>query len=201
MARGKDVTGDIEGHLLAKLKQYASRGGLTYSELGKKCGGPWKRALAEAKKIAAKEARARDVKDFVYDLWERGLVFVEPPKGRQTSPRVWDSASAAARFPSANNPGTQRALEVKLNDHENLRAAYDRFAGERLSGHVPVYKVRRALSWPRERFDRAVRDLNERPVPEIELHAGDPQNYSDDELADSFERRSVLYLLMRWRTA
>jgi len=201
MARGKDVTKDLEGHLLAKLKQYAGRGGLTYSELGKKCGSPWKHALAVAKKITAKEARAWDVKDFVYDLWERGIVFVEPPKGRQTSPRVWNAAAAAAHFPSANNPGKQRALEVDPSDHGTLRAAYDRFAGERLSGHVPVYKIRRALGWPRERFDQAVRDLNERPVPEIELHAGDPQNYSDDEIADSFERRSVLYLLMRWRTA
>ncbi len=201
MTRGKDVRIDLEGHLLAKLKQYASRGGLTYSELGKKCGGPWKRALAEAKKIKAKDARARDVKDFVYQLWERGLVFLEPPKGLQTAPRIWDPSAAGRRFPSALGPVMQPTTEGASSDLEALRAAYDRFAGERLSGHVPVYKVRRDLGWERERFDRAVRDLNERPDPEIELHVGDPQNYGDDEIADSFERRSVLYLLMRWRTA
>lgn len=201
MARGKDVSKDLAGHLLAKLKQHAGRGGLTYSELGKKCGKPWNRALAEVKQIPAKEARARDVKDFVYDLWQQGLVFVEPPRGRQTSPRVWDSIAAAGRFPSVNRPGTQQAPKQDSGDLESLRWAYDHFAGERLSGYVPVYKVRRALGWTRERFDRAVRDLNERPVPEIELHAGDPQNYSEDEIADSLERRSVLYLLMRWRTA
>ncbi|MDQ7783096.1 MAG: hypothetical protein RDU20_09465 [Desulfomonilaceae bacterium] len=201
MARERTLHQDLEGHLLAKLAQHSSRNGLTYGELGKKCGGPWKRALAQARKISAKEARARDVKDFVYGLWERGLVFVEPPQGRQTSPRVWSPAAAAARFPLLTSDRTQPEPNTGASDHERLRDAYDGFAEERLSGHVPIYKVRRALGWPRDRFDRAVRDLNERPVPEIELHAGDPQNYREDEIADSFERRSVLYLLMRWRPA
>lgn len=200
MARGNEVRMDLEGHLLAKLKQHAARGGLTYGELSKKCGDPWKRALAETLQITVKKIRARDVKDFVYRLWEQGLLFVEPPKGRQTSPRVWDPAAAAARFASVLCPGTLPAAEGPSRDHEALRNSYDRFAGERLSGHVPVYKVRRALGWDKERFDRAVRDLNERPDPELELHAGDPQNYGEDERADSFERRGVLYLLMRWRT-
>lgn len=199
MARGTVSIHDLEGHLLSKLRQHANQNGLTYGEIAKKCGVAWRRGLAESRKIKNKEARVQDVKDFVYKLWIHGRVFVEPPKGRKTAPRFWDLESGVAAFPFMSRPGASEKPETGQTVLDSLRMAYDKFVSDHLGGYVPIFKVRRALNWPKERFDQALKDLNERRDPLIELHGGDPQNYSKDEMDDSFERRSSRYLLMRWR--
>ena len=201
MAKGNGPPESLETRLLEKLKQHATRKGLTYSEIAKTCGKKWRQALALSTQGKAKEARAQDVKDFVYRLWQNGLVFVEPPKGRKNVPRIWDMESGCAAFTSVGGPHTfDDPAAGKVHDVEMLRSAYDRFVREYLGGYVPVFKVRRALEWPKERFDQVMRDLNERREPVVELHGGDPRNYRDDEIADSYTSRSNLYLLMRWRT-
>ena len=199
MVRGTASIDDLEGHLLAKLRQHACHNGLTCGEIAQKCGVAWRRGLAESRKIKNKEARAQDVKDLVYNLWANGMLFVEPPKGRKTTARFWDLESGMAAFPSVSRSEASKKPETGQAVFDSLRIAYDTLASDHLGGYVPIFKVRRALNWPQEKFDQALRDLNERRDPAIELHGGDPQNYSADEIADSFERRGSRYLLMRWR--
>ncbi|MBI4860464.1 MAG: hypothetical protein HY815_09405 [Candidatus Riflebacteria bacterium] len=78
-----------------------------------------------------------------------------------------------------------------------FKAAYDRLdpAGR---GYVDIHKVRRALGWDRDRFELALAAL--RKELKIDLHVGDPGDYDDDSVVDSYvEEDGTLYLTVSWR--
>jgi|GEM_PF-2558048 len=192
---------EMEARFIEILKKKTKDGGLVLSQLQKACDRNWLRAFAGLRNVSPGRLRATDFKQIIHDLWARGLLLIEPPSGRQTAPRIWDIASGRTRF-----PGVAQALSplVSASDEatsglDQLKQVYDRLAGEYAGGYVPIFKVRRALNWPRDKFDRTLRDLNERRNPVIELHGGDPQYYDDDERVDSLFRHQTLLLHMRWR--
>jgi hypothetical protein len=189
----------LESRLLEILTKNTTKAGLTYSQLGQKCGIAWRRGLAIQMKIKAEEARTLEIKNYVYNLWERGLVFIEPPKGNLKAPRVWDLKVAGIKFPNVSKIGTLKRPDVSSLSVEALKNQYDKFARNRVGGYVPIFEVRRAMSWPRETFDDILSKLYERDKPIIELHTGDPQSFSPEEREDSLERGGTLYLRMRWR--
>jgi hypothetical protein len=192
---------EIEARCLGILKKKASREGLVYSKLTDACGKEWRRSLAKLKRLRSGEARATDVKQVVYELWSRGLILIEPPSGLQRAPRIWDREAGVERFPAVLGEFSPPVSGAGPNvgDFDRLKQVYDGFASQHAGGYVPIFKVRRALGWPREKFDRMLRELNERRNPVIELHGGDPQRYTDDERADSLIRDLTLLLRMRWR--
>jgi hypothetical protein len=191
----------IKSRLLEVLKKHASQRGLTNSELVKKSGTETRRSLATLHKIKGKEAGAEHLKPIIYDLWRSGLVFVEPPNRGQKVGRIWDIDSARNIFPHAA-PATvvpERPRPIPVISQHALKDAYDSFVPEHLAGFVPIFKVRRKLSWPREDFDRLLIDLNQRNDPVIELHAGDPADLSAEEKRDSLWLQAKLLVRMRWR--
>lgn len=190
---------EIESHLLQKLREHAANQGVTYSVLCSKCGVAWRRAVAKRFKLGKQEGRAQQTKDLVYELWRKGLVFVEPPRGLQGSPRVWDVESAHSKFGAALKPVAIEAKDLSESALERFRAEYERLAARNLGGYLPVFELRRALKWSPEEFDRVLKNLNQRRKPLIELHGGDPQNYSEDQKRDSYFEGDRLYLLIRWR--
>ncbi len=198
----KDIDMDergLEQRLLDVLKEKTAKEGLRYSDLGKACRDRWLKSLAKALKLKQTKAGATHVKDFVYALWLRGSVFVEPPRGRHQVPRVWSIDHAHRHFPhfrisSASEPQAHTADDVRI-----LKEAYDLLVSEHVGGYVPVHKLRREVKWSRDRFDRVIFDLNMRQNPVIELHGGDPQNYSESQKRDSIVKEGRLYLRLRWR--
>jgi hypothetical protein len=189
----------IELVILEVLKKHAAKKGLTNSELLKKCGARLKRSLAALFK--RKDPRSEDVKGLLYDLWRRGFLFFEPPNRGQRVGRVWDMESARRVFPSAYPFASERdsSKETTENTREALKAAYSKFVPEHLGGFVPIFKVRRALSWSSKAFDNLLRDLNERQEPVVELHAGDPADLTDAEKRDCLWKGGRLLIRMRWR--
>lgn len=190
---------EIRTHLLKSLQKHGNGRGLVYSDLAKKCGKLWKRSLAKLVKSSSVEAGAIHVRDFVYQMWAEGLVFLEPPRGRQQAPRIWDMSQAIVRFPNLCTP---LALTTKLESvdaTEALKAAYQKHFNDHAGGFVPIFKVRRSLGWTRSKFDNLVKNLNESGDPLVELHEGDPHDYTEQQQADSIELRGRTYLRMRWR--
>jgi len=192
------TTEQVEDRVLATLRKHAATG-VTYAQLAEKCGSRWKGALARQNRRA--RYAVTDTRNLIYELWQRGLVFLEPPRDRKQTPRIWDVESAARIFTSALSPIKARSAAGTVSDLETLRAAYHRFVPDHLGGFVPIFKVRRFLGWACDRFDRLLLDLNEQADPVIELHRGDPQDYSLNEQRDSLVRDGRLYLRMRWRRA
>ncbi|MBF0496702.1 MAG: hypothetical protein HQK58_09030 [Deltaproteobacteria bacterium] len=186
----------LEPYLLTKLQKAASDQGLTYAQVGQKCGKKWTRALARTMKLVAEEAGVLAIKDLIYTLWARGRVFVEPPHGRLKAPRVWDLDSGLKAFPLVSPRAAQKA-DTQCED-QDIKNAYQKSAAEYF-GFVPIYILRRELGWPREKFDRALFNLNERDNPVIDLLSGDPQNYTPDQKEDSIRKGNDLYLQILWR--
>ncbi len=190
---------EIELSILGILKKHAGMKGITNSEVLKKCGLPTKRSLAVLFK--RKQAGTEDIKALLYLLWRKGLVFFEPPNRGQRVGRVWDMQSAQKCFSLAHSsaPSPNGYYERTEANREALKATYDKFVPEHLGGFVPIFKVRRALDWPRQAFDTLLQDLNEQDDPLVELHAADPGDLSDDERRDSLVKGGRLLVRMRWR--
>lgn len=76
------------------------------------------------------------------------------------------------------------------------RAAYD--AVGKGGGFVRLHRIREALGWSREAFDRVLETLV--AGYHVELHGGDPSRLSEAEVADSYQdARGTLYLTVSWR--
>jgi len=80
---------------------------------------------------------------------------------------------------------------------QQWRAAYDAIGkGE---GFVRLHRIREALGWPRDEFDRVLETLV--AGYHVELHGGDPSRLSPSEIADSYQdSRGALYLTVSWRS-
>jgi hypothetical protein len=110
----------------------------------------------------------------------------------QSAQKCFSLARSSA--PSPNDYSAKIAT-----NREALKAAYDKFVPEHLGGFVPIFKVRRALDWPRQAFDTLLQALNEQEDPLVELHAADPGDLNDDERRDSLVKGGRLLVRMRWR--
>jgi len=190
---------DIERMILEVLKKHATIKGLTNSELLKKCGSITKKSLARFSK--RREARTEDLKGLVYELWQKGLLFFEPPNRAQRVGRVWNMESARTIFSLACSagvapPGSKEPTDV---NQKALKAAYDKFVPEHLGGFVPIFKVRRQLGWSSHAFDTLLRNLNQQNDPVVELHSADPADLTEEERRDSLWQGGRLLVRMRWR--
>lgn len=76
------------------------------------------------------------------------------------------------------------------------RAAYN--AVGKGEGFVRLHRIREALGWSHEEFDRVLETLV--AGYHVELHGGDPSRLSKAEVADSYQdARGTLYLTVSWR--
>jgi len=83
---------------------------------------------------------------------------------------------------------------------ENERAAFQTAYNEVGHGRsfVRLHRLRDALPWPRERFERVLRELVADYT--IELHGGDPSVMTEEELRQSFTAADgTLYIALSWR--
>lgn len=63
---------------------------------------------------------------------------------------------------------------------------------------IPIFEIRRRLTWPRERFDVALSRLWDQGV--IQLHAGDVASMTEDEVRECYmDQNGFLLLTMTWR--
>jgi hypothetical protein len=63
---------------------------------------------------------------------------------------------------------------------------------------VRIHRLRDALQWPRERFERVLRELVADYT--LELHGGDPSMMTEEELRQSFTAADgTLYIALSWR--
>lgn len=66
-------------------------------------------------------------------------------------------------------------------------------------GFVRLHRIREALGWPRDEFDRVLETLV--AGYHVELHGGDPSRLSPAEVADSYQdAHGTLYLTVSWRS-
>ena len=80
---------------------------------------------------------------------------------------------------------------------QQWRAAYN--AVGKGEGFVRLHRIREALGWPRDEFDRVLATLV--AGYHVELHGGDPSALSAAELANSYQdARGALYLTVSWRS-
>lgn len=82
------------------------------------------------------------------------------------------------------------------NEPAAFQAAYNEVGLGR--SFVRIHRLRDALPWPRERFERVLRDLVADYT--IELHGGDPSVLTAEELRQSFTAADgTLYIALSWR--
>ena len=85
-------------------------------------------------------------------------------------------------------------------DDENERAAFQAAYNEvgRGRSFVRIHRLRDALPWPREHFERVLRALVADYT--VELHGGDPAVMTAEELRQSFTAADgTLYIALSWR--
>jgi len=82
------------------------------------------------------------------------------------------------------------------NEPAAFHAAYNEVGQGR--SFVRIHRLRDALPWPRQRFERVLRDLVTDYT--IELHGGDPSVMTAEELRQSFTAADgTLYIALSWR--
>lgn len=86
--------------------------------------------------------------------------------------------------------------EVSGGDRDAFKEAYGKVGQGR--DFVRIHRLREALQWPRERFDRVVMDLMTDYT--VELHGGDPSRLTETDVRNSFiDERGTLYITLSWR--
>jgi len=86
------------------------------------------------------------------------------------------------------------------NDAETFRKAYEKLAFGRRTGCIHICNMRKELGWDTERFDEMLRKL--RRDAAIHLHAGDPLDFTAEELKMSFtDEYGSFYTNLTWRRA
>jgi hypothetical protein len=99
-----------------------------------------------------------------------------------------------SQHPSATDT-TQTHTE---NERAAFQAAYNTVGQGR--SFVRIHRLRDALPWPRERFDRLLQALVADYT--VELHGGDPSVMTQEELRHSFTvADGTLYIALSWRGA
>lgn len=97
--------------------------------------------------------------------------------------------------PSSATESAQASVD---SERAAMQAAYQAVGQGR--SFVRIHRLRDALPWPRERFDRVLQAL----VAEytVELHGGDPSVLTAEEIRQSFTAvDGTLYIALSWRGA
>src|SRR5262249_36125153 len=82
------------------------------------------------------------------------------------------------------------------NERAAFQAAYNEVGHGR--SFVRIHRLRDALPWSRERFERVLRALVADYT--VELHGGDPSGMTAEELRQSFTAADgTLYIALSWR--
>jgi hypothetical protein len=123
--------------------------------------------------------------------------------------RVFDWQTTHRRRPATRNAAMRDALQDWLDHQEQLagllephvlrqqfQAAYDSLRSP-LDG-VPLYRLRRLLQWPRERFDAVLEAL--RAARAVDLEALTAPAVDDHVAQDSYHVHGQCYGRLRWRT-
>ncbi len=101
---------------------------------------------------------------------------------------LWPAAPAAIQ-PSAAHPLPEQNLKALFKE------TYDRIGKGR--GFVRIHRLRDALGWPDQTFDRLLKDLM--AAYAVELHGGDPSMLSETEIRQSFvDEYGTLYITLSW---
>jgi hypothetical protein len=122
--------------------------------------------------------------------------------------RLLDWHTTHRRRPTTRNAAMRHALRDWLDQHEQLaglldpqvlrqqfQAAYDSLRSP-LDG-VPIYRLRRLLQWPRERFDAVLEAL--RAAQAVELEVLTEAAVDDHVTQDSYHVHGQCYGRLRWR--
>ena len=97
---------------------------------------------------------------------------------------------------ASNPPASGTAPASAGDDCMAFHAAYSTIGQGR--SFVRIHRLRDALPWPRERFERVLRGLLADYT--VELHGGDPAVMTAEELHDSFtDADGTLYIALSWR--
>jgi hypothetical protein len=195
---------ELVRHFLAVLSKLTSEKGILASVLKEKCGVAWRRGLA-VESHAAGEAGLADFNEFIRRRWLEGTVVLEPPKGLGKLPLLWAPENVRAVYPAAVHPDAPAPQlpvvprgSVDGPTEGALKTAYDKFAAEHTGGYVPIFRVRRAMNAVGDKFDALLKRLALMDPPVIELLKADPQNFTEDEQADSAHLDGNLFIRMKW---
>lgn len=122
--------------------------------------------------------------------------------------RVLDWHTTHRRRPTTRNTALREALGDWLDQHEQLaglldpeslrrqfRAAYDSLRPP--PDGVPIYRLRRLLQWPRERFDAVLEAL--RAERSVALEALTEPAVDAQATHDSYHVHGQYYGRLRWR--
>jgi hypothetical protein len=97
---------------------------------------------------------------------------------------------------SSHAPAQSTAQASVEDDHLAFHAAYTTIGHGR--SFVRIHRLRDALPWPREQFDRVLRTLLTDYT--VELHGGDPSVMTEEELRHSFtDADGTFYIALSWR--
>jgi hypothetical protein len=150
-------------------------------------------------------------------FWERNAVNtgVPCPKvpmhrklGLQRLDRLLDWHTTHRQRPTTRNAALRAALGDWLDQQEQLAGLLDSqvlrqqfhaaYTSLRPSATgVPIYRLRRVLQWPRERFDTVLETLRAAQVIEVEARTEPVGN--DPATHDSYQVHGQYYDRLRWR--
>jgi hypothetical protein len=144
------------------------------------------------------------------DLEDSRIVSVRLPNTLvQRLDRLLDWQTTHRRRPATRNAALRDALRGWLDQQEQLaglldpqilqqqfQAAYDSL-GPSPDG-VPIYRLRRLLQWPRERFDAVLEAL--RAAHSVDLAALTEQAVDAQATHDSYHVHGQCYGHLHWRT-
>ena len=122
--------------------------------------------------------------------------------------RVLDWQTTHRRRPATRNAALREALRSWLDEQEQLagllapqalqqqfQAAYNSLRPS--ADGVPIYRLRRLLQWPRERFDAVLEAL--RAVQAVDLETLTEQALDVQATQDSYHVHGQYYGRLRWR--
>jgi hypothetical protein len=115
------------------------------------------------------------------------------------------TGTVVCTFKDSHMPMLHCSSHASVQDIVPASATDDRLAfhtAYNAVGHgrsfVRIHRLRDALPWPREQFDRVLRAL--RAAYTVELHGGDPSVMTEEELRHSFtDADGTLYIALSWR--
>ncbi len=189
---------EVRSFIVKRLSLVAVQRGVTFSELeGGRGHARWKRAFQRSS--GKQKPGVKEKNELIHELWRKGLVFIEPPRGKQRAVRLWDAHAGRAKFAvTTSEGGPSEKPAVAATDIERVKAAYEALSSEHF-GFVPIYRVRRDSGLSDERFDTVLHELSEQDDPVIDLLVGDPGHFEKDQIRDSFRTGDTVYFRMLWR--
>lgn len=185
---------DLEIQLLETLRGRGGGQGLTHGELREKCGPAWRRELARQAGLEGEEATLAVVKDFVYRLWERGRVVIEPPAGEGKAVRVWPPGELGTGAGAAGSPDFNGGSDSG-EDLDRIAQVYERLSREGRSPYVFLSRLRAETGLSIDVLHRTLRKQQE--AGRAVLSIGDWSAATEEERAAVLEADGRNYIKVR----